>query len=132
MKYLYVVLLNLLLANIAFADRYGMYEDADSYGGGSGIVGTLGILIITVLAYWYLHSTFQDWKDRRKSKEKELTFDFSWDTLFMIGFLSIIGIFIAFPVIMMFKFFGGVDAVDDVWATIWIISTSLVVFLSYN
>ncbi len=130
---IHLFLVTSLPANFSYADRYGVYDDPEFYGSGSGFFSTIGILILTLMAYGYLYSSFSKWRIRKTNECKDDTIEYSWDFfIFLCIKNAVISIFIAFPAVMLVKSIGGVSSVNDYWLQIWVMCGLIVTFLELN
>ncbi|MGF1845390.1 hypothetical protein L4C39_19815 [Vibrio clamense] len=123
------VMLSLCSAN-SFADRYGVYDDPEYHsGGGSGIFSVLGAIASSILAFWFLSSSYKEWKHRKLNGEKIERSDFVADIVAPCFGYILAAFFLSFPLVMLSKFIGIAGSLMDTWLTIGALCFGVVAFL---
>ena len=119
-----------IFSPFALADRYGVYDDPEYYGGGgTSLIDGVGAIACTIFAYWYLASSYSQWKARKSTGEKVQRDDFIGDIVApFIGYV-ILAFFISFPILMIMKAFGGVELVREQWFSVGAVCFGMVAFL---
>lgn len=115
----------------AFADRYGIYDDPEYYGsgGGTSIFDILGAIAAVIFSFWFLSSSYEEWKKRRETGEKIERSDFFSDIVAPFFGYAFIAFFLSVPFLFAIKLFGGYAAVKEYWLTVGLICFGVIVFL---
>ena len=116
-------LLFALLSSSAYADRYGVH---DSYSSGVGglfdFLLAIGCIIFSIR---FLSDSYSSWKLRQSTDEKIVRENI---VISVLGYL-LVAFFLAVPVMLFIKFFGGVQAAKDYWLGITATLFCVVTFL---
>lgn len=119
-----------LWSNIAFSGRYGIYDDPEYYGsGGVGIFDVLGAIGATIFSFWFIFSSYNEWKARQATGKKIERSDFIADIVAPIFGYSLAAFFLSFPLVIFYKLVGGEGSLMDTWLLIGLICFGVVTFL---
>lgn len=126
-------LIAIFWSEIACADRFGVDEDggydsgATDHAGGNPLAALIAI-VLSVLAYGYLFSSYQDWKNRRVGQENPPKLDgvTEW-VVAVVGYL-IVAVFISFPVLLVVKWVASAAVVRECWYLVYFPSFILLAY----
>lgn len=114
-----------------FADRYGIYEDSEYYGSSAGtsIFDILFGIAAIIFSFWFLSSSYDEWKKRRETGEKIERSDFVGDIVAPLLGYAFVAFFLSVPFLLTIKNFGGLAAVKEYWLTVGLICFGAIAFL---
>lgn len=105
----------------AFADRYGIGEEYQSFGGlnlGDVIGFALLIIVGVPLSYLFLLISWADWAERKKSKAKPNKKDGAGDWIFALIGYAFVALVLSYPITFITKLALGAATVREYY---WLI-----------
>jgi hypothetical protein len=119
-----------LLPIIVFA-KMGYITDPYDTGGSSGNGPIEWILLVVIIfaSYGMLLSRYDEWKTRKKNKEKIKLEPLGFAEIFFYLFL---GLFMAIPLFFIGKMLFGVELVKEFWLVFYITPIAILIFLDRN
>ncbi|MGZ8947592.1 MAG: putative four-helix membrane protein [Methylococcaceae bacterium] len=118
---------------VALADNYEIndnYEYGVSSGGGSDLLGHLLIFVGAIAAYFYLFSSYEEWKKRKVENEKPQKKNGTADwALTIIGYL-VVALFISLPFLLIIKWVGSVVILRQYW--LWAYTPSFIILAYFR
>lgn len=127
MSKFFLLIIFLSIPVCSFADRYGIYGDYS--GGGTSIFDILCAIVAIIFSFWFLSSSYEEWKKRKESGEKIERSDFVADIIIPFFGYIFVAFLLSVPFVLTVKFFGGVSAVKEYWLYIGLICFAVVAFL---
>ena len=108
-----------------------LYSEFDSEGTGSSGNGSIEWILLVVIifaSYGMLLSRYDEWKTRKKNKEK---INLEPIGVEIVAYLFI-GLFMAIPLFFIGKMLFGIELVKEFWLLIYITPVAILIFLERN
>jgi hypothetical protein len=113
---------------IAFAKMGAVFDSEGTGSSGNGPIEWILLVVIIFASYGMLLSRYDEWKTRKKNKEK---INLEPIGVEIVAYLFI-GLFMAIPLFFIGKMLFGIELVKEFWLLIYITPVAILIFLERN
>ncbi len=114
---------------IAFAKMGAVFDSEGTGSSGNGPIEWILLVVIIFASYGMLLSRYDEWKTRKKNKEKIKLEPLGFAEILFYLFL---GLFLAIPLFFIGKMLFGVELVKEFWLVFYITPIAILIFLDRN